>query len=124
MKINKPVSFVLGILLIGFGILIFLETHSWHGFIPALIGASLVYVGLRSGRTATIMFGHVLVAVGCFLVTWGLTLLPYTKPIYPTSCSGLFSGDSFQYLAGSARSVMDSATVDSIRRRYNRYDLK
>ncbi|MBC7349294.1 MAG: hypothetical protein H5U05_04905 [Candidatus Aminicenantes bacterium] len=33
-------------------------------------------------RTATLVFGHTIIVVGCFLVTWGIYLLPYTKPTF------------------------------------------
>ncbi len=79
MKIRKPISFVFGILLILFALFFIFVAKSYKGIIPFSVGCSLVYIGLKPGRNATLIFGHTLVIVGCALVTWGLYLLPYCK---------------------------------------------
>ena len=80
MKIKKPVSFIIGIILILLGFFFFIAARSVKGIIPFSIGCSLVYMGVNPGRKATLLFGHILVIVGCMLVTWGLYLLPYCEP--------------------------------------------
>jgi hypothetical protein len=80
MKPAKPVTFYLGILLILFAFFIIIIGRSFKGIIPLCIGMSLVYLGLRPGKKATIIFGHTLVIVGCMLVTWGIYLLPHCQP--------------------------------------------
>jgi hypothetical protein len=80
MKIKRPVSFVLGLLLIGFALYLMISLKTPKGLIPFLIGGSLVYSGIRPGRNATLIFGHTLVVVGCLLTTWGIYLLPHSEP--------------------------------------------
>ena len=70
---------------LGFGVLIMggafaIYWQHFKAFIPCLIGLSLIYLGFRPGRGAVIIFGHLLVVTGCFLVTWGIYLLPYSEP--------------------------------------------
>ncbi|MHC4536696.1 MAG: hypothetical protein ACYS6K_22335 [Planctomycetota bacterium] len=51
--------------------------------ITAVLGLLLVLtslVGYKPGRVSLIVFGHACVITGCFLVTWGIYLLPYCKP--------------------------------------------
>jgi hypothetical protein len=79
-KIRKPVSFILGTILISLALFFIIAAKSYKGIIPLSIGSSLIYIGLRPGRTATLVFGHTLVIVGCMLVTWGLYLLPRCEP--------------------------------------------
>ncbi len=81
MKIKNPVSFTIGVLLILFGIFLAVAAKSFKGLVPFSIGCSLVYLGFKPGRTATLIFGHLLVVAGCMLLTWGLYLLPYSKPV-------------------------------------------
>ena len=80
MKINSIVTFILGLLLALFGTAGFV--HSAHPalLIPLVIGLSLSYLGWKGGRTATIVFGHSAIVAGCYLITYGLYLLPYAKP--------------------------------------------
>lgn len=80
MKIKAPVAFGLGVFLTilgGIGIAI---TNIPAEIIPLFIGFSLIYLGLKGTRIATVVFGHITVACGCFLITYGLYLLPYAKP--------------------------------------------
>lgn len=80
MKIRKPVSFVLGSLLILFALFFIVASKTVTGLIPFAIGCSLIAIGIRPGRNATLAFGHTLVVVGCVLLTWGLLLLPQSEP--------------------------------------------
>jgi hypothetical protein len=79
MKIRKPISFVLGIIFFIFGIFMLIK-GGFGGIVPLLIGASLIYLGWQGTRIATIIFGHILVVIGCALITLGIYLLPYSKP--------------------------------------------
>ena len=80
LKIKKPISFIIGILLISLALFFFIAAKSYKGIIPFTIGCSLIYIGLKPGRNATLVFGHSLVIVGCMLATWGLYLLPHSEP--------------------------------------------
>jgi len=80
LKIKKPLSFIIGVLLIFLALFLILAAKSYKGIIPLSIGCSLVYIGLNPGRNATLIFGHILVTVGCVLLTWGLYLLPHCEP--------------------------------------------
>lgn len=82
MKIHSPVAFILGIILILLAILTILSGGSFFTIIPLLIGGTLIYLGIRGGRTATIIFGHSCIVVGCMLISWGIYLAPYTKPTF------------------------------------------
>ncbi|MDZ7371309.1 MAG: hypothetical protein ONB12_09070 [candidate division KSB1 bacterium] len=78
--IHSAVTFGLGIFLVIFGVFGLLLTHLPVKFIPLAVGFSLIYLGWRGGRTATLVMGHVIVVCGCFLITYGIYLLPYAKP--------------------------------------------
>ena len=79
---KNPVGAVLGVVLLAFGIFILVRHGGLGGVVPTLIGASLLYLGYRPGRVATLVFGHTCVVVGSLLVTWGIYLLPYSEPIW------------------------------------------
>ncbi|MCJ7784311.1 MAG: hypothetical protein MUP41_10280 [Desulfobacterales bacterium] len=80
MKIDSLVTLILGVFLAIVGIVGLVLTRSAGTLIPFVIGASLVYLGWRGGRTALVIFGHACIVVGCMMVTWGIYLLPYSKP--------------------------------------------
>ena len=80
MKPKQPLSALLGTLLLLGGLTACVLTQRWFGAIPSLIGLSLLYLGYRPGRGATMLFGHALIVTGCLLVTWGIYLLPYSQP--------------------------------------------
>lgn len=80
-KISRPVTLVLGVLLGILGIVLLAGPARSGAVTPLAIGCALAYVGWRGGRAATIIFGHTAVAVGCYLITFGIYLLPYSKPI-------------------------------------------
>jgi hypothetical protein len=71
---------ILGIILAVLGIVTLVIGGSAGGVIPLLIGGSLGYLGWRGGRTALLIFGHATIVIGCVLITWGIYLLPYSKP--------------------------------------------
>jgi hypothetical protein len=79
MKPKRIVTFILGIGLIVLAIYFGLQKRNVF-FIPGIIGISLVYLGYKPGRIAVLVFGHICVVVGCFLVTWGIYLLPHSEP--------------------------------------------
>lgn len=80
MKLHSWATFVLGIALAVFGIWASIQTYSVGSLIPLVIGIGLAFLGWRGGRTGLAIFGHSCVIVGCFLVTWGIYLLPHVKP--------------------------------------------
>ena len=74
------IGLVLGFLLVCFGVFLLIVSTGPGGIIPLLIGAGLVFLNWRRGRTGNIIFGHLCIVLGCFLVTWGIYLLPYSDP--------------------------------------------
>jgi hypothetical protein len=80
MKPKRLIAAILGLVLLLTGLYLFYQSSSPVRLVPCVIGASLVYLGYKPGRTAVIVFGHVCVIVGCFLTTLGIYLLPYSQP--------------------------------------------
>jgi len=78
----KPsrITAALGVILVAFGILAIAKSFSTAGIVPLVIGCSLVYLGFNRGRIATLIFGHACIAIGAYLITWGILLLPYSEP--------------------------------------------
>lgn len=83
MKPHSLITLILGVILVAFGITILVKNGSGAGAIPLLIGGALCYMGWRGGRTALLVLGHVCIVVGCFLITWGIYLLPNSQPTFP-----------------------------------------
>lgn len=81
-KPQNSVTFILGLLLFLVSLFLFISSHHFPLFIPLLIGLSLIYIGIYPGRISLLVFGHILVVVGCFLLTWGIYLLPHSKPLF------------------------------------------
>ena len=77
---RRIIRIALGLALMILGIILNLRGSAMYGIIPFLIGGSLIYLGMSKSRVATLVFGHVCVALGCYLVTWGILLLPYSEP--------------------------------------------
>jgi hypothetical protein len=80
MKPKRTIAAILGMALIILCLWLFIHKNL-GGLVPGAIGASLVYLGYKPGRAATLVFGHSCVVVGCYLITWGLYLLPSSQPI-------------------------------------------
>ena len=80
MRPRSWTTMILGIILTVLGIVTIVIGKSATGAIPLLIGGSLVYLGWRGGRTALLVFGHTTIVIGCAMITWGIYLLPYSKP--------------------------------------------
>lgn len=80
MRPRSLVTVILGIVLAVLGLVTLIIFRGAPGAIPLLIGGSLVYLGWCGGRTAVLVFGHTTIVIGCALITWGIYLLPYSKP--------------------------------------------
>ncbi|MGB3480308.1 MAG: hypothetical protein WBB67_14260 [bacterium] len=80
MKPQSWVGLVFGFVLGIIGVLGLIFFDRLAGLIPLMVGIGLVYLNWRGGRAGLVVFGHVCIVLGCFLVTWGLYLLPYSKP--------------------------------------------
>jgi len=91
MKPRMLVKMLLGALLFIFGMLLLVSKNYMFGPIPLLIGAVLIYNVFHRSRIAGIIFGHVVIIIGCYLVTWVIYLLPHTKP----SIAHIFLGPLF-----------------------------
>ena len=78
----KPstINLLLGIVLIIFGGFLFFKNRGMAGVTPMLIGCSLLYLSYSKGRVATLVFGHIAILIGAYLITWGMLLLPYSEP--------------------------------------------
>ena len=78
----KPsrIMLLLGIVLIAFGAYRIVDGGVMGGIIPLVIGLSLCFLALKGGRVAQLLFGHVCIVVGAYLITWGVLLLPNSEP--------------------------------------------
>ncbi len=85
------VGMSLGAFLVLLGVFATVHGGLQAGVIPMGIGAGLLYLGWAGTRTATIIFGHVIIVLGCYMVTWGLYLLPRFEP----TMAGIFGGPLF-----------------------------
>jgi hypothetical protein len=79
-KIYSPILLIIGLLLAAFAIFLLVVSFNFAGFIPLIVAGTLIYLGLRGGRIALLVFGHTVIVLGCFLVTWGIYLLPNSQP--------------------------------------------
>jgi hypothetical protein len=80
MKPARLLTAILGLVLIAAGLILFHYNRHFVCLVPCVVGASLVFLSYKHNRTGLIVFGHVLVVVGCFLITFGIYLLPYSQP--------------------------------------------
>jgi hypothetical protein len=80
MKPRSLVAVILGAALGAFGAFLIFAGGAQAAWIPLLVGASLVYLGWAGGRVATLVFGHACIVAGCFMIAWGIYLLPASKP--------------------------------------------
>jgi hypothetical protein len=80
MKPRSLITMISGSILTVLGIATLVISGSAAGAIPLFIGGSLAYLGWRGGRTAVLVFGHACIVIGCAMITWGIYLLPYSKP--------------------------------------------
>ena len=78
--ISGWVTLILGTVLAVLGVFTSTKGGLTAGIIPFFIGIALMYLGWRGGRIATLVFGHIAIALGCYMVTWGIYLLPYSDP--------------------------------------------
>ncbi len=78
----KPsrITGALGIVLVAFGIYGLTVSFNPGSGIPIVIGGTLIYLAIKRGRIATLVFGHTCIVVGAYLITWGILLLPYSEP--------------------------------------------
>jgi len=73
---------IVGLVLFAVGVFALVSGGGTGSIVPVLIGASLIYLGYRPGRVALLVFGHACIVVGCYLVTWGVYLLPHSQPVW------------------------------------------
>ena len=80
MKVSSWTTLILGLFLFLIGMIGLVLFGKTAGLIPLIFGGSLVYLGWRESRTALLVFGHTCVVIGSAMITWGIYLLPYSKP--------------------------------------------
>lgn len=81
MKKHSYITMALGFLLVIFCVLMFINNNSVVS--PSgVIGLALIYLGWKKNKTAQIIFGHCLIVIGAYLITWGLYLLPQSSPTF------------------------------------------
>jgi hypothetical protein len=78
----KPsrITAALGIVLLAFGVTTMAFSYGVAGIVPSIIGLSLIYLAIKPGRVATLVFGHSCIVTGAYLITWGILLLPVSEP--------------------------------------------
>jgi len=81
MKPRSLITLIVGTILVIFGVIAIIISGVLSGIIPLGIGGSLCYLGWSGNRIALLIFGHTCIILGCFMITWGIYLLPYSKPI-------------------------------------------
>ncbi len=74
------VRYLVAALLLAFSLYITLTAGLLHGLPSLLVAIGLFYMAIVPGRVATVLIGHLFVVLGCFLITWGLYLLPACRP--------------------------------------------
>jgi hypothetical protein len=79
--------------------------------ILVFFGVSLFLIGLSKNRTTVLIFGHACIVVGCMMVTWGIYLIPHSKPDLLQIFIRPYSGDYFLFLVKYAPIIMDSVNV-------------
>lgn len=96
MNPRNVVTLILGIVLTLFGIIAIPGIGHPVAAIALFFGATPLWFGWWRGQPHSIVFGHAFIMVGCFLITWGIYLLPDSNPILahifgrPLFC-GIFS---------------------------------
>jgi uncharacterized membrane protein HdeD (DUF308 family) len=80
MKSRSWITLILGIVLAVLGIVILVIGGNAGGAIPLVIGGSLCYLGWRGGSHRSSCFRSCCIVIGCAMITWGIYLLPYSKP--------------------------------------------
>ncbi len=81
MKPRSGVTLILGIGITFMGIIALIITGHPVATIPLLFGAPLLWFGWWKGSPNSIVFGHAFIILGCFLITWGIYLLPDSNPV-------------------------------------------
>jgi hypothetical protein len=74
------INTILGIVLVLIGIWSLIQKSGPLAVIPILVGLGLAFIGWKGGRIGNLVFGHLCIVLGCFLITWGIYLLPYSQP--------------------------------------------
>ena len=80
MRFRSLITALLGLLLSIMGLFISIRGEPMFGIIPLAIGGALILLGWSRSRVANLIFGHLVLVVGCYLLCWGILLLPYSEP--------------------------------------------
>ncbi len=87
-KAKGIIGVIMGAALLLFGVYLIRGTGT-GGFVPLIIGAGLIYVSWTNSRKALVLFGHLCIFAGAYLITWGIYLIPVIKP--PITIAHIFS---------------------------------
>ena len=81
-KAKDIIGMILGIALIILGIFSIVRNGLTGGLIPIIIGIGLIIVAWTNNRVGLVIFGHICIVVGAYLITLGIYLLPQCKPTF------------------------------------------
>lgn len=76
MKIGKIITLVLGIGLLVYSAVHFVQGYILWAAIKLIIGAGLIKISFIKNRCGQIIFGHLVIVAGCMLVTAGIYYVP------------------------------------------------
>ena len=77
---KNTITIVIAIVLLAFAIFQIVSAGLLHGIAPLFVSICLFILSFFPGRGTNILIGHLFIVLGCFLVTWGLYLLPHCEP--------------------------------------------
>jgi hypothetical protein len=81
-KTKNIIGIILGIGLVILGILSICRNGLTVGLIPVIIGIGLIIITWTNNRVGMVIFGHICIVVGAYLITFGIYLLPQCKPTF------------------------------------------
>ncbi len=76
MKIGKIITLILGIGLLVYSTIHFVQGMIMWAVVKLIIGAGLITITFMKSRFGQIIFGHLAIVAGCMLVTAGIYYVP------------------------------------------------
>jgi len=81
-KCVRIVLLVAGVALILHGVILLVRGVTTGCIAPLALGATLALMCYFRTRATIIIFGHTAIIVGCYLVAWGVYLVPQCRPVF------------------------------------------